>query len=94
MIDKNIELKHILVICDLYFHGTQPTGLQGQVALNIDAGESDEVEINRFEVLRNELIELEKRVQRSADTPNITEVLTEVTVFYFSTSLKIEISSQ
>uniref|UniRef100_A0A7N1A1P8 LETM1-like protein n=1 Tax=Kalanchoe fedtschenkoi TaxID=63787 RepID=A0A7N1A1P8_KALFE len=48
---------------------------QRQVALNIDTAESEEVEIDRFEVLKNELIELEKRVQSSADQPNINEDL-------------------
>ncbi|CAM8968079.1 unnamed protein product [Rhodiola kirilowii] len=47
--------------------------LQGQAAMNIDGTESDEVEINRFEVLRKELMELEKRVQRSADPSDINE---------------------
>ncbi|KAK9921379.1 hypothetical protein M0R45_029890 [Rubus argutus] len=38
-----------------------------QIASNIDVEELESNKIQRFELLRNELIELEKRVQRSAD---------------------------
>lgn len=38
-----------------------------QTASNIDFEDPESTKIQRFELLRNELIELEKRVQRSAD---------------------------
>lgn len=38
-----------------------------QTTTDIDVAESESNEIRRFELLRNELIELENRVQRSAD---------------------------
>lgn len=37
-------------------------------------GETETSEIRRFELLRNELIELEKRVQKTADNSDIEEV--------------------
>jgi hypothetical protein len=41
---------------------------------NADVGDSESNEIRRFELLRNELIELERRVQRSADQSENEEV--------------------
>lgn len=41
---------------------------------NTDVADSESNEIRRFELLRNELIELEKRVQRSADQSENEEV--------------------
>ena len=41
---------------------------------NIDVADSESNEILRFELLRNELIELEKRVQRSANQSESEEV--------------------
>lgn len=38
-----------------------------QTATSVGVANSESNEIHRFELLRNELIELEKRVQRSAD---------------------------
>ncbi|KAG7958288.1 hypothetical protein I3843_10G012900 [Carya illinoinensis] len=42
-------------------------GCVGQTSSNIDVPDSESNEMWRFELLRNELIELEKRVQRSTD---------------------------
>lgn len=41
---------------------------------NADVADSESNEIRRFELLRNELIELERRVQRSADQSENEEV--------------------
>lgn len=41
---------------------------------NTDGADSESNEIHRFELLRNELRELEKRVQRSADLSENDEV--------------------
>lgn len=45
-----------------------------QTGSNIGIANSESNEIHRFELLRNELMELEKRVQRSADQPENGEV--------------------
>lgn len=45
-----------------------------QTTSNIDNAGSESNEIRRFELLRNELKELEKRVQRSANQPENEEV--------------------
>lgn len=46
----------------------------GQSTLNAGVTESESNDILRFELLRNELIELEKRVQRSTDQSENEEV--------------------
>lgn len=47
-----------------------------QVAIaKMHNGDSESNEIRRFELLRNELIELEKRVQRSTDDAQNDEVI-------------------
>lgn len=45
-----------------------------QTSSNIDVPDSESNEMWRFELLRNELIELEKRVQRSTDQSDNEEV--------------------
>lgn len=45
-----------------------------QTASNIDFDDPESTKIQRFELLRNELIELEKRVRRSADQSENEEV--------------------
>lgn len=49
-----------------------------QISSNIDVEELESNKIQRFELLRNELIELEKRVQRSADQSENEEVYPEL----------------
>ncbi|KAG7958289.1 hypothetical protein I3843_10G012900 [Carya illinoinensis] len=49
-------------------------GCVGQTSSNIDVPDSESNEMWRFELLRNELIELEKRVQRSTDQSDNEEV--------------------
>lgn len=47
--------------------------------------ETESNEIQRFELLRNELIELEKRVQKSSDRSDSEEViLTVSTILHFT----------
>lgn len=45
-----------------------------QSTSNVGAVEQESNEIYRFEILRNELLELEKRVQRSANQSQSNEV--------------------
>lgn len=44
-----------------------------EIAPTMGMGETETSEIRRFELLRNELIELEKRVQKTADNSDIEE---------------------
>jgi len=46
----------------------------GQTTTSTGIGESESNEIHRFELLRNELMELEKRVRRSTDQYENEEV--------------------
>ena len=46
----------------------------GQTTTSMGIGESESNEIHRFELLRNELMELEKRVQKSTDQYENEEV--------------------
>ena len=46
----------------------------GQTTTSTGMGESESNEIHRFELLRNELMELEKRVRRSTDQYENEEV--------------------
>lgn len=57
------------------FSCTQENEFVEQTASNICAVDSESNEIHRFEQLRNELIELEKRVQRSTGPSENEEVL-------------------
>ena len=55
-----------------WFHVLQGNEYVEQTAASV--ADSEPNEIRRFEVLRSELIELEKRVQRSADQSENEEV--------------------
>lgn len=54
-----------------------------QIASNIEVEELESNKIQRFELLRNELIELEKRVQRSADQSENEEVYPELCASWY-----------
>lgn len=58
--------------------GVQENEITEQLASNIDVEELESNKIQRFEILGNELIELEKRVQRSADQSDNEEVYPEL----------------
>ena len=51
----------------IFFYNTQVDEYTERSRENVDSVDSESSEIYRFELLRNELIELEKRVQGSTD---------------------------
>lgn len=67
-----------------------------QTGSNIGIADSESNEIHRFELLRNELMELEKRFQRSADQSENGEVylilLTTISTFHSSGFILLDIS--